>query len=137
MATVAATPTVKDVKVKKARKPSVPPQHPPYLEMIKDAIVSLKERTGSSSQAIGKFIEGKYKNLPANYKKLLATQLKKNAADGKLVKVKASFKLPPKADSAKPAAKPKAVKKAPAKKKAAAKKVATPKKAAAGKKGRK
>ncbi|RWR94236.1 histone H1-like protein [Cinnamomum micranthum f. kanehirae] len=39
--------------------------HPPYLKMISEAISSLKERTGSSQQAIAKFIEEKYKtDLP-------------------------------------------------------------------------
>ncbi|KAD3068592.1 hypothetical protein R6Q59_017386 [Mikania micrantha] len=122
----AATPA-KVTKVKKARKPSAPKTkspalHPPYFEMIKDAIVTLKERTGSSPQAISKFIEGKYKNLPSNFRKLLSTQLKKNVAAGKLVKVKASFKLPPKiapttTGSSAPVKKPAAKAKAPAKKK--------------------
>ncbi|KAK1420538.1 hypothetical protein QVD17_22216 [Tagetes erecta] len=112
-------------KAKKASAPKAkdPPQHPPYFEMIKDAIVTLKERTGSSPQAIAKFIEGKYKDLPANYKKLLSIQLKRNVVDGKLVKVKASFKLAPKAASSvpakKPVSKPKVAAKPAAKKKAA------------------
>ncbi|KAI3801046.1 hypothetical protein L1987_29147 [Smallanthus sonchifolius] len=139
MATAKSPAAVPAKKAKKASAPKSrnPPQHPPYFEMIKDAIVTLKERTGSSPQAIAKFIEGKYKDLPANYKKLLSVQLKKNVADCKLVKVKASFKLPPKnapatADSSAPVKKAKApakpvAKKAPAKKKA----VATPTKAKA------
>jgi histone H1/5 len=62
--------------------------------MIKDAIMALHERTGSSSYAIAKHMEDKYKGqLPANFKKILANQLKGFAAKGKLVKVKASFKL--------------------------------------------
>ncbi|KVI07003.1 hypothetical protein Ccrd_014635 [Cynara cardunculus var. scolymus] len=36
--------------------------------MIKEAIVTLKERTGSSNYSIMKFIEEKQKNLPANSK---------------------------------------------------------------------
>lgn len=44
--------------------------------------------------------------LPANFKKLLLQNLKKNVASGKLVKVKASFKLS--AAAKKPAAKSKA-----------------------------
>ena len=59
--------------------------------------MALKERTGSSQIAIAKFIEEKQKsNLPPNFKKLLLVQLKKLVANGKLVKVKNSFKLPPK-----------------------------------------
>ncbi|KAJ4759209.1 Histone H1 [Rhynchospora pubera] len=62
--------------------------------MIKDAIVELHERTGSSSYAIAKHMEDKHKgHLPANFKKILANKLKGFAAKGKLVKVKASFKL--------------------------------------------
>ncbi|GFY97767.1 winged-helix DNA-binding transcription factor family protein [Actinidia rufa] len=68
--------------------------HPPYVEMIKEAIVALNERTGSSQIAIAKFIEEKQKaHLPLNFKKLLLVQLKKLVASGKLVKVKNSFKL--------------------------------------------
>ncbi|KAK1432254.1 hypothetical protein QVD17_09149 [Tagetes erecta] len=50
-------------KTKKVKKPSVkakprnPSLHPPYFEMIKEAIVTLKERMGSSQYAITKFIE--------------------------------------------------------------------------------
>ncbi|KAJ6323784.1 hypothetical protein OIU76_011138 [Salix suchowensis] len=80
-----------------AKKPKA---YPTYQEMIKEAIVALKERTGSSQIAIAKFIEEKQKsNLPANFKKLLLVQLKKLVANGKLVKVKNSFKLPPKSSA--------------------------------------
>lgn len=43
-------------KVKKAAKPSVPSAHPPYLEMVTKAVTALKERSGSSRQAILKYI---------------------------------------------------------------------------------
>lgn len=102
----------KEPKAKKPaapRKPRTAPTHPPYIEMINDAIVSLKERTGSSQYAIAKFIEEKHKQLPPNFKKLLLTNLRKLVASGKLVKVKGSYKLP--------AARPPA-EKAPAKKEA-------------------
>ncbi|KAJ6721789.1 HISTONE H1 [Salix viminalis] len=80
-----------------AKKPRA---YPTYQEMIKEALVALKERTGSSQIAIAKFIEEKQKsNLPANFKKLLLVQLKKLVANGKLVKVKNSFKLPPKSSA--------------------------------------
>ncbi|KAK4282902.1 hypothetical protein QN277_014226 [Acacia crassicarpa] len=78
-----------------ARKPKSSPSHPPFAEMITDAIVSLKERTGSSQYAITKFIEDKHKHLPPTFKKLLLNNLKKSVAAGKLVKVKNSFKLAP------------------------------------------
>ena len=79
--------------------------------MIKDAIVTLKERTGSSQYAIQKFIEEKHKSLPPTFRKLLLVNLKRLVASEKLVKVKASFKIP----SARSAATPKPA--APVKKK--------------------
>merc|ERR1712216_608689 len=109
---------------KTAAKPA--PSHPPYVEMIKAAISSLKERTGSSVQAITKYVEANYK-LPDNPKKVLSNQLKKLAAEGKLVKVKASYKLGDALKKAQAAKKPAAKKPKKAAKKPAAKK---PKKAA-------
>lgn len=62
--------------------------------MIKEALLALQEKSGSSSYAIAKYMGEKHKAvLPANYKKMLALQLKNFTAKGKLVKVKASFKL--------------------------------------------
>ncbi|XP_071675960.1 histone H1-like [Lolium perenne] len=62
--------------------------------MIKEAIAALKDRTGSSSVAIAKYNHEKHgKSLPANFKKMLSVQLRGSAAKGKLVKVKASYKL--------------------------------------------
>ena len=112
------------------------------LQMIKEAISALKERTGSSSHAIAKYMEDKHgASLPANFKKMLSIQLRGFAAKGKLVKVKASYKLSEAAKKAspKPKAKPAAAKTAapkPAKDAAKPKKktaaAAKPKKAAAG-----
>ncbi|GMH29230.1 hypothetical protein Nepgr_031073 [Nepenthes gracilis] len=79
-----------------AKKSKAPPQHPPYIAMIKEALISLKERTGSSHYAIAKHMEEQQKvALPSNFRKLLSVQLKKLVASGKLVKVKNSFKIPP------------------------------------------
>ncbi|KAG6751771.1 histone H1-like [Populus alba x Populus x berolinensis] len=84
----------------KAKKPKSPRAYPSFHVMISDAILTLKERTGSSQYAITKFLEEKHKKkLPANFRKLLLVQLKKLVASQKLVKVKNSFKLP----SARPA----------------------------------
>eukprot|EP00798_Chlamydomonas_sp_ICE-L_P032722 gene32722-3606_t len=92
-------------KPRVAQKPKVPAAHPPFADMIKEAIITLKERSGSSVQAITKCIGAKYANkLPATYPKLVFTQLKRLASAEKLVKVKASYKLG------------EAMKKAPAKK---------------------
>ncbi|KAK6929855.1 Linker histone H1/H5, domain H15 [Dillenia turbinata] len=90
------------VDTAKSKKAKSSPSHPTYMEMVKDAILSLKERTGSSQYAIAKFIEEKQKSLPPNFKKLLSVQIKKLVASGKLVKVKNSYKLPA---ATKPAAK--------------------------------
>ncbi|CAI9262026.1 unnamed protein product [Lactuca saligna] len=113
---------------KKAPSSTKPKTHPTYAEMIKEAIVALKERTGSSQYAIAKHIEDNNKDLPANFKKLMSVQLKKLAASGKLTKVKSSFKLgavekKPTAKKAPAAAKKVDVKKVPVAKKAAAPKV--------------
>ncbi|KAG2609157.1 hypothetical protein PVAP13_4KG127310 [Panicum virgatum] len=85
---------------KKARKPrsrkpkSAGPHHPPYFEMIKEAILSQDGKAGASPYAIAKHMEEKHRDvLPANYRKVLAVQLRNFAAKGRLVKVKASFKL--------------------------------------------
>ncbi|XP_077242785.1 histone H1-like [Tasmannia lanceolata] len=68
--------------------------HPPYFQMITEAIASLKDRTGSSQPAIAKFMEEKYKKkLPPNFKKMLSVQLKRFLKSEKLVKVKNSYKI--------------------------------------------
>eukprot|EP00959_Pyramimonas_sp_CCMP1952_P322052 6738874-Pyramimonas_sp.AAC.2 len=68
------------------------PEHPKYDVMIKAALLSLKEKTGSSVAAITKYLSANYK-LPVTYKKTLSTQLKNLVKGGKLEKVKASYKL--------------------------------------------
>ncbi|KAH9616541.1 hypothetical protein KSS87_021330 [Heliosperma pusillum] len=95
-ATATANKTVKKASPPKSSKAS--PSHPPYIQMITEALVALKERTGSSHHAIVKHIEQdqKIKDLPLNFKKILSVQLKKFVANGKLVMIKKSFKLPPK-----------------------------------------
>lgn len=62
--------------------------------MIKDALLSLNEKTGSSTYAIAKYMEEKLKAvLPANFRKTLGLQLKNSVAKGKLIKIRASYKL--------------------------------------------
>ena len=109
----------------------------PYEKMIKAAIVALKDRTGSSTPAIAKYMKANY-DLPDNFGKTLSRLLKKFVEDGKLVKVKASYKLgslkaEPKKKKAAPKKK-KVVKKGVKPKKAPKKKVAPKKKKAAPKK---
>ena len=89
--------TTKEKKAKgtmKKKKIKAPMNHPPYRQMITEAIFGLKERSGSSQQAISKFIEEKYKaDLPPNFRRLLLTQLKNLTKAGHLARVKNSFKL--------------------------------------------
>ena len=52
--------------------PKPEPAHPKYDVMIKAAILALKERTGSSTPAIAKYLAANY-TLPDNFKKMLGT----------------------------------------------------------------
>ena len=64
------------------------------MQMIKEALLALNEKSGSSPYAIAKYMEEKHKAvLPANFRKILALQLKNSTARGKLIKIKASYKL--------------------------------------------
>ncbi|XP_031399401.1 histone H1-like [Punica granatum] len=68
--------------------------HPPYSELISEAILTLKDRRGSSQQAIAKFIEDKYgAALPSNFRKILSVQLRKLVKSEKLSKIKNSYKV--------------------------------------------
>ncbi|KAK1439191.1 hypothetical protein QVD17_05007 [Tagetes erecta] len=85
----------------KEKKPKVPKEkktksvfHPPYFQMIKEALLAMNEKGGSSPHAIGKYMEEKHRAvLPENFRKMLGLQLKNCVAKGKLKKVKASYKL--------------------------------------------
>ncbi|PWA80618.1 Histone H1/H5 [Artemisia annua] len=75
-------------------------------KMIKEALLALGEKGGSSPHAIAKYMEEKHKSvLPDNFRKMLALQLKNSASKGKLTKVKASYKLSDAAKKDKPAVK--------------------------------
>merc|ERR1712088_567657 len=128
----------KAAKPKKASKPKAPAAHPTYIKMVSAAIAALKERNGSSRQALLKYIMANYKlgsdQKPVNSR--LKVALRNGTAKGVLKHVgkstgaNGSFKLAEKA-----AAKPKKAKspKKKAAKKPAAKKAASPKKKAAAK----
>ncbi|XP_022774012.1 histone H1-like [Durio zibethinus] len=91
-----AVPKEKKPKVPKEKRPKQPKTaaHPPYFQMIKEALLALNDKSGSSPYAIAKYMEEKHKAvLPANFRKILALQLKNSAARGKLIKIKASYKL--------------------------------------------
>ena len=140
----AASPT--KAKIKKTAKPKKPADHPKYADMIRAAIASLKERGGSSRQAIVKYISANYKvgdgfenHVKLSIKRLVAkkelNQVKGTGASGSFKLVKKEQEKPTKKKSV-AKKKPKSPKKpaaakAPAKKKPAAKKSAAKKKTAA------
>lgn len=131
---------------KVAKKPAAKPAaHPKYIEMITAAIAALKDRKGSSRQAIIKYIKANYKvsdNCEVHIKQALRkgvaakvlAQPKGVGSSGsfKVVKVVAPKKPKAKKPAKKPAAKKPAAKKA--KKKPAAKKPAKKAKKPAAKK---
>ncbi|PWA51014.1 histone H5, AT hook-like protein [Artemisia annua] len=71
--------------------------HPPYNEMIRAAIVGLKDRDGSSRQAISKYIEKEFghANLPVTHSVMLTHHLKRLRDEGQIIMVKHSYMLPP------------------------------------------
>merc|ERR1711937_1125933 len=107
---------------KKASKPKAPAAHPKYSVMIAAAITALKDRTGSSRQAILKYICANYKVDAAKAAVQIRLALKRGVGKGagsyKVVKAEKPKKV-------KKAKKPKAKK--PKKVKKAAKKPATKK----------
>ncbi|XP_068762766.1 histone H1.0-like [Montipora capricornis] len=127
-------------KSPRKKEPRKPADHPPYLDMIKVAIFSLKERNGSSRQAIEKYIKANYKVGEVGSRLKMA--LKRAVASGNVLQAKGvgasgSFKLskeekkekkPMKKPEKKAAAKPK---KPAVKKNAEKKPKKSPKKAAA------
>ena len=118
-------------KAEKAKSKPKPAEHPKYSDMIAAAIVALKERSGSSRQAILKYISANYK-VGDHAGTHLKLALKRGVTSGALKQVKGTGA----SGSFKVADKPKVAKKKPAAKKPAAKKTpkkakkATPKKAA-------
>lgn len=117
---------------KRKPAPKKAADHPKYIEMIVAAITALKERNGSSRQAIVKYIKANYK-VGDNCDVHVKMALKRGVVGGTLSQPKGtgasgSFKVVKKTEpKKKPAAKKPAAKK-PAAKKPAAKK-STPKKA--------
>merc|ERR1712060_599658 len=146
--TTTTTMTADSAPAKKVAKPMAPAAHPKYSVMIAAAVTALKDRTGSSRQAILKYICANYKvdaakagqhlrmALKAGIKKgtlKMAKESGKGAGCFKLVKVEKPKKVKavkPKKPAAKKAKKPAAKKPAAKPKKAAAKKPAAKKPAA-------
>merc|ERR1712045_832435 len=115
-----AAPAAPAKKAAKAKKPKVPAAHPKYSVMVSAAVKALKERGGSSRQAILKYIVANYKVDAKKAAVQLRLSLKRALAKGTLVKAKAAGKGAGKYKLGK-VEKPKKVAKKPAAKKAAKK----------------
>merc|ERR1712131_573433 len=118
---------------KKPKATKKPADHPTFAVMIAAAIAELKERKGSSRQAIEKYIAANYKVGP-KYTGPLKQALKKGVEKGTFIQTKGvgasgSFRIAKPEPVKKPAVK-KPVAKKTAAKKAPAKKIATKKPAA-------
>ncbi len=88
---------------------------PSYVEMIHEAIVAIKDRTGSSAIAISKWILSHYQHAASinqnMFKSRMNMALKQGVKEDRFMKVRASFKINPewtKKQRAKEAAKKKA-----------------------------
>lgn len=133
-------PTKKGAASPKSQKPRVKPAHPRTSEMVNAAISTLKERGGSSLQAIKKYITATYKLDAEKLAPFIKKYLKNAVSTGILVQTKGkgasgSFKMAnTKAEVAKPKVKAAAPKPAPKKKIAAAAAATSPKKGAVAKK---
>ena len=121
---------------KKKAAPKKPAAHPKYIDMITAAIVALKQRNGSSRQAIVKYIKANY-NVKDGAETHTKMALKRGVASGVLAQPKGtgasgSFKVnkktAPKKAAPKKAAPKKAAPKRSAKKAAPKRKKAAPKK---------
>lgn len=136
MTDVANTTPAQKPKAKKAAKPKKPSAHPKYSEMIKASVVALKERGGSSRQAVLKYILAHYnvgkdeKTVNAHLKMALRAGVKNGSLkQSKGTGASGSFRLgETKAKQAKKVKKPKAAAKKPKAKKPKAKKPAGEKK---------
>lgn len=133
-----ATPAKKVKAAAGAKKPKAKPTHPKTSEMVNSAIKELKERSGSSLQAIKKYIAAQYKVDAEKLAPFIRKYLKSAVESGALIQTKGkgasgSFKLESKSAGAKKPAAAAASKAKPAAKKAAKKpaSAASPKKKAA------
>ena len=72
--------------------PKAAPDHPKYEDMVKAAILSLKDANGSPFPAIAEFLGSKFK-LPGDFKKILKTKLKNLVDEGKLIEADSRFFL--------------------------------------------
>jgi len=87
MTETAATPK-KTKAASKAKKPKTAPTHPKVADMVNAAIGDLKERGGSSLQAIKKYISAKYKVDADKLAPFIRKYLKSAVVSGGLVQTK-------------------------------------------------
>ncbi|XP_059617777.1 histone H1-like [Phlebotomus argentipes] len=100
-ASATSSPAGKKAKAAKsgaAKKPRVKPTHPKTSEMVTNAIKNLKERGGSSLQAIKKYVAANYKVDAEKLAPFIRRYLKSAVTSGALVQTKGkgasgSFKL--------------------------------------------
>ncbi|XP_011506312.1 PREDICTED: histone H1-like [Ceratosolen solmsi marchali] len=126
-ATLATAKKIAAAKTAAAKKPRAKPSHPPTSDMVEAAIKALKERGGSSLQAIKKYIAATYKVDAEKHSPFIKKYLKSAVASKDLVQVKGkgasgSFKL----SVGEGAVKANAKTKRPAAKKSVAKKPISP-----------
>ena len=90
MVTATTNPTqVATRKMKSSTKiPRTKPDHPRTSEMVRNAIITLKDRGGSSVQAIKKFIAANYQLDSEKISPFIKRYLKKAVASGLLVQTK-------------------------------------------------
>eukprot|EP00879_Flechtneria_rotunda_P003935 GHRR01004175.1.p1 GENE.GHRR01004175.1~~GHRR01004175.1.p1 ORF type:complete len:203 (+),score=90.36 GHRR01004175.1:167-775(+) len=67
--------------------------HPPASDLVVQAIAALKERSGSSLQAIKKYIAQQHKGMAAGWEKRVNAAVRILTEKGKLVKTKGHFKI--------------------------------------------
>lgn len=94
------SPKAKKVKTASSaiKKQRVKPTHPPTSEMVNNAVKSLKERGGSSLQAIKKYLASNYKIDSDKLSPFIKKYLKSAVTNGTLIQTKGkgasgSFKL--------------------------------------------
>nr|GFC65637.1 histone H1 [Tanacetum cinerariifolium] len=87
-APVAASPKKAAKSAAAAKKPRAKPAHPKTADMVNGAIKNLKERGGSSLQAIKKYVSANYKVDAEKLSPFIKKYLKGAVAAGKLVQTK-------------------------------------------------
>ncbi|XKL62461.1 hypothetical protein PGB90_002294 [Kerria lacca] len=130
--TPSKTKKVSTSKTKTASK-KASPTHPPTAQMVNNAIKSLKDRGGSSLQAIKKYISSTYKVDAEKIAPFIKKYLKSAVDNGSLIRTKGkgasgSFKLTVVKTESTKNIKPKSIKSSTAKKSSTVKKTKTSKK---------